>query len=195
MSRMEYTTSTLPIVTVADEASGDNKGKDVIAYEVQRTLGGKGTLTVTFTDVYGFNNGSIQWKEVTSLPSYLALPASTVPYTFVHIKNPGYRYTSATVLGEVSAAKIRIILQYDTEVIQFGELDAGESIVLPLSSSIDQETNFIGYKAVPTYIDSGAYTDTVTSTLSYGAYLDTVIGIAASEAFTLSTAMEILAVN
>lgn len=181
MSNIEYRTSLTPIVSVAIEASGDNISKDVLSYEIGRRLSGKGSVTVGFTTVYGFNNGAIELKEVTSIETYLASA-----YTFIHIKNIGQKFA-----GGVTDRILKLF--FDT--IEIAILDVGASFVLSSGGGLDAVTHKFGYKVIPNYTDSGAYLDIPTTTVLYGAYTDNVVNEIASEDYILSTAMEILGVN
>lgn len=153
-SRVEYATSCVPVATVNAEASGDNSAFSTIAYEVQRSLGGKGSVPVGFTTVTGYNNGGVVYQS--AAVSGGAISYFQTDYEFIHIKHMGNKFSSSSVLGVSTSANLRVYIynyQLDSSLLFF-VLPPKASIVIPVGPDLNGTANYIG-------ILSSSATDTV----------------------------------
>jgi hypothetical protein len=146
-TRIEFSTSCTPKVSVAAEVSGDNMAFDTLAYEIQRSLGGNGSLTVDFATVYGFNNGAVAYEAAAVSGGAILYPFTTTVYKFLHIKHTGHVYSSSTVLGAVSTDNLNVYVKVSATTTLFALLSPGGSLIIPVGSDIDFSTNNIGFRS------------------------------------------------
>ena len=103
--------------------------QDVIASEVGKSLGGSGQAAVTDysgdADVQGYKDAAVNYREAIDSADTTDLSSETTA-SFVFIKNTGYTYSSATVLGAALDKSLKVMV--GTTLISI--LDAGEAIVL-----------------------------------------------------------------
>ena len=121
-TRVEFAVSCTPIVSVAAEASGDNMAVETLSYEIQKSLGGGGSVTANFTTVTGYNNGT---------PTYVNASASPVSLgTFTNIKFLFIRHTGFNSLGVATSEYVSILVSGAI----VANLGPGQAIVLPYYS-------------------------------------------------------------
>ena len=117
-SRVEFGVSATPVYS---HAAGEGVASDVIAADVNKSLGGAGSVTCTWGITGGYGSGA---------PVY-ASAVDTVTCTsakFVFVKHTGYAYSSSSVLG----AAVTTQLTVKAGLVTIAVLQAGEAIVLPL---------------------------------------------------------------
>lgn len=123
---VRYAISVTPIEQLADE-QGNNK--DHPAGEVGRSLGGSGAALVDdysqAVAIQGYLNGAVGYLEVEDDVDTDGVSTETGASS-VFIKNTGYVFSSATVLGAVSTQSLKVMV--GSTVISV--LDAGECIFL-----------------------------------------------------------------
>ena len=148
-TRVEFNTSCLPVVTVAAEASGDNMPFETISYEIQRALGGGGTVLCNFTTVLGFNNGAVSYYSAAVSGGAISYPTTGGAWKFVHIKHTGYVYSSTTVLGVASTDNLNIYISLDSGSTNtlFAILSPGASLIIPVGTGLDFSTVVIGHRS------------------------------------------------
>ena len=117
-SRIEFAVSATPIFT---HAAGEGVTTDVIAADVGKTVGGKGSATVTWGGTGGYEAG---------VPSYLSAAATIIgdSRAFVFLKHTGYAYSSPTVLGAATNATVNVL----ANSVIIGKLAGGEAMIFPL---------------------------------------------------------------
>lgn len=195
MAKIIYKQSVIPVVSLPAETYQDNATRDTIAYEVGRRIAGEGDITTTFADVYGFDNGDVQYQD--SGLNYSG-PQSFYPpqaaYKFLHIKNTGCDYLSVSELGEDNPYDLYIIMTIGlVEYVISSALSTGESFDLAVGDDIDFGTNAIGFRVALLYDDGGFYLDTGTSTNDSGPYIGTVVDFLDEGTYLVNRAVEILA--
>lgn len=127
--------------TPVAKETGDDGGTmahDTIHENIRKSIGGSGTtVTAGATDFGG------TWTNGTSSTPYLSATSGGVNVgdtdtTFLYIKNTGFEYSSATVLGDVSEDTITVFI--DAEHI--ATLNAGEAWIIPIPGSSSTATNY-----------------------------------------------------
>ena len=127
--------------TPVAKETGDDGGHmavDTLHENIRKSLGGSGTSA---TDgVVDF--GGTYADGVSSTP-YLSASASGVNIgdgdtTFLYIKHTGYKYSTATVLGDATAEYITI--KIDAETV--ARLNAGEAWIIPMQGGVSSATNW-----------------------------------------------------
>lgn len=122
---VRYAISVTPVEQVADV---DANNHDIIASEVGKTLGGSGSALVAAFDGsaanQGYLNHTVNYLEATDSGDTAITGEATA--TFVLIKNTGYTFSSATVLGAALTASIKVL--HGTALLAV--LDAGECLIL-----------------------------------------------------------------
>lgn len=123
---VRYAISVNPLEEIADEQANTYT---VISGEVGRSLGGSGVAAVTdysgAADVQGYKDNAVNYREAIDSTDATDI-SSEASASFVFIKNTGFTYSSATVLGTALTASVKVMIA--TTLISV--LDAGESIVL-----------------------------------------------------------------
>ena len=161
--RINFRVSATPIETLTTENSTD---KDVIASEVNTILSGGGDsinlanysgLAVS----QGYLNGVVNYFDAVHTAGGARL--STTNADFWYIKNTGYKFSSATVLGSTTTDCVAVAIKIgawsstvssgyadgQTEVgevkyIEIAWLKPGQSIVLPSGGAVLADYNFGG---------------------------------------------------
>jgi len=157
--RIKFAVSAIPIEMLTTENSTE---KDVIASEVNTNLGGGGE-SVNLTDysgsalVQGYSNGIVNYLGATYNAGGTQLGGVR---DFFFIKNTGYKYSSATELGDITTDCVMVVLKETAYVnlVDGGYTDAagvtqdhyyevawlkpGQAIVLPGGSTNLSITQF-----------------------------------------------------
>jgi len=116
--------------TPQEELTNENSGTIyVIASEVNTSLGGSGAATcASYAGTaanQGYLNATVNYMEAIDSADTTDISAEGSA-TFVFIKNTGYTFSSATVLGDALSKSLKVMS--GTTLISV--LDAGEAIVL-----------------------------------------------------------------
>ena len=116
--------------TPQEELTNENSGTIyVIASEVNKSLGGSGAATCASYDGtaanQGYLNATVNYMEAIDSADTTDISDEGTA-TFVFIKNTGYTFISATVLGDALSKSLKVMS--GTTLISV--LDAGEAIVL-----------------------------------------------------------------
>lgn len=120
-SRIEYAVNVTPIYTATNAEMNDT---DVIAKDINKSLGGNGSIAVTWGTTNGYSAGA---------PSYKDGNGGTIAVLsgkFLFIKHTGYTLVTGA-LGVVTASTLTISIGSETGVLK---LSAGEAICLPLNT-------------------------------------------------------------
>ena len=125
---IQFSVSCTPVEEVATENSGTI---NILASEVNTSLGGSGTATVASyggtAANQGYLNATVNYFEALDSSNSTDLSSETTA-TFIFIKNTGYTFSSATVLGAALDKSLKIMAPGGTTLISV--LDPGEAIVL-----------------------------------------------------------------
>ena len=133
-SRIEYAVSATPIVTVA---AAENTAVDTISADVGSSLGGSGSSTVTWGTTVGYGSGAAAY--VTTGTNYAVGQTATSLGTFtnakfIFVKHSGYLFSSSSVLGAVTTAKLKVCMVATiAAATTIAILNSGEAIILPYS--------------------------------------------------------------
>jgi hypothetical protein len=126
-SRVEYAVSATPVAAVG---AGENVATETIAADVNKSIGGSGSVSVTW--------GSTNYAPYVTSASNLAVgqtATSLGTFTnakFIVIKHTGYLFSSASVLGAATTAKLKITMASSiANATTVAILNAGDAIVLP----------------------------------------------------------------
>jgi len=127
-SRIEFAVSATPIFT---HAAGEGVTTDVIAADVRKTVGGNGSVAVTWGATGGYAAGIPSYIQVTDT---IGIAAST---RFLYIKHTGFAYSSGSVLGAATTATlaIRIHNLYAADPVAIAILPPGGVLVIPFASA------------------------------------------------------------
>ncbi len=149
---LQITVSVVPIEELTDENSGTKK---IIASEVAAVLGGSGTSVdlSNFSNAangQGYLNGAVYYHDATHSAGGVQLGS---PRDAFFIKNTGYKYSSATVVGSSTDDCVMVVLKevaYDSGVdggyqnaagtpqdhfYEIAWLKPGQAIILPLAAT------------------------------------------------------------
>ena len=158
--KIRFAVSAVPIETLTDENSGTH---DVIAGEVLKQLGGSGdSLALTAYNGtaanQGYLNATVNYSTATHADGGTKLTATEGDFIF--IKNTGYKFSSATVLGASTTDVVIVAIKtanYDNGVqsgwytdaaaavphfFEIAWLQPGQAIVLPLGCNNKGVTQF-----------------------------------------------------
>jgi|2_EtaG_2_1085320.scaffolds.fasta_scaffold134299_1 hypothetical protein len=128
--RISYSVSVTPIETIAGEETSITN--DIIASEIGKSFSGNGTAAVTNYSGTAANQGykdrTVNYKEAEDDSDAIDLVDGESTATFIYIKNTGYAFNSATVLGAALNKSLKIMAPGGTTLISI--LDPGEAIVL-----------------------------------------------------------------
>jgi len=123
---IKYDISVEPREELTDE---NGNTKTVISGEVYKTLGGSGVAVVTdysgTAAAQGYLNATVNYLECIDSDDTTDI-SSEATASFVYIKNTGYTFSSATVLGDALAKSVKVM--FGTTMVSI--LDAGECIAL-----------------------------------------------------------------
>ena len=116
-------------VTPVEELTTENStSEDVIASEVNKSLGGSGIAVVTNysgdANVQGYKDAAVNYREAVDSADTTGISSETTA-SFVFIKNTGFTYSSATALGVALDKSLKVMSGTTLLAI----LDAGEAIV------------------------------------------------------------------
>ena len=104
-SRVDYAVSATPVAAVA---ASENVATETVAGDLNQSIGGSASVTVDWSDTLP-----------TTFPTYLsidttgngtALNADSGVNDFIWIKNTGYKFSTTSVLGEVTDATLAVKL-------------------------------------------------------------------------------------
>ena len=158
--RIQFAVSITPIETLTTENSTD---QDIIASEVGKSLGGGGDSVSLdgYEDVVatqGYADGAVGYLSVTHSAGGTQVRSGATDFIF--IKNTGFKYSSASVLGAVTTDCILIVIKevaysaavdggYQTSAgtpqdhfYEIAWLQPGQGILLPCGSSNLSITSF-----------------------------------------------------
>ena len=125
---VQFSVSCTPVEELATENSGTS---NILASEVNTSLGGSGTATVASyagtAANQGYLNATVNYFEGLDSSDSTDLSSETSA-TFIFIKNTGFTFSSATVLGASLSKALKIMAPGGTTIISV--LDPGEAIVL-----------------------------------------------------------------
>ena len=125
---VQFSVSCTPIEELATENSGTT---NILASEVNTSLGGSGTATVASyagtAANQGYLNATVNYFEGLDSADDTDL-SSEASATFIFIKNTGYTFSTATALGESLSKALKIMAPGGTTLVSI--LDPGEAIVL-----------------------------------------------------------------
>ena len=123
---VQFSVSCTPVEELATENSGT---ANIIASEVNKSLGGSGSATVSAYNGsaanQGYLNATVNYFEGQDSNDTTDL-SSESSATFIFIKNTGYTFSSATALG----AKLDKALKIMVASTPISILDPGEAIIL-----------------------------------------------------------------
>jgi len=134
-NRVEFSVSATPVAAVS---AGENIATETIAKDMQKTLGGSGSVssgetnpsvTVDFTTTTGYSGNTVAYQNVNNT-THVTVLADATNVDMAVFKHTGHAYSTATALGDAVTRKINIMVD-DQNVAC---LAAGEAIVLPLRS-------------------------------------------------------------
>ena len=122
---VRYALSVNPLEEITDEQANTYS---VISGEVGRNLGGSGVAAVSdysgAANVQGYKDNAVNYREAIDSTDATDI-SSEGSASFVFIKNTGYTYSSATVLGAALAKSVKVMS--GTTLLTL--LDAGEVYV------------------------------------------------------------------
>jgi len=125
---IKFSVSCTPIEELTDENSGTTS---IMASEIGTSLGGSGTAVVAdyagSAANQGYLNTTVNYFEALDSADDTDL-SSEATASFIFIKNTGYTFSSATVLGASLDKALKIMAPGGTTLISV--LDPGEAIVL-----------------------------------------------------------------
>ena len=128
--KVRYAISVSPLEDITDEQSNTYT---VISGEVGRNLGGSGEAPVADYSAsaadQGYKDGAVNYLEAPDGASGEVAISSETTASFVFIKNTGFVFSSATVLGAVNTTRL-VKVTTNAGAIILACLDAGEAIVL-----------------------------------------------------------------
>lgn len=119
MNRIEFSVSATPIFT---HAAGEGVTTDVIAADIGKTVGGNGSVAVTWGATTGYAAGA---------PVYIDGSGGSIATTsakFLYIKHTGYTLVGGA-LGVPTSSTLEI---FHTLGVRFAVLGAGQAVILPL---------------------------------------------------------------
>jgi hypothetical protein len=132
-SRVDYAVSATPVAAVG---AAENIATETIAADVNKTIGGGGSVTVTWGAT--IPQVSSAYAPYVASGTSLAVDAAAVTLgaftnaKFIVIKHTGYLFSSETVLGLVTAAKLKITMVATiANATTVAILNAGDAIILP----------------------------------------------------------------
>ena len=125
---VQFSVSCTPVEELATENSGTS---NILASEVNTSLGGSGSATVASyagtAANQGYLNATVNYFEGLDSSDSTDLSSETSA-TFIFIKNTGFTFSSATALGASLSKALKIMAPGGTTIISV--LDPGEAIVL-----------------------------------------------------------------
>lgn len=138
-SRVEYAVSLTPIRTVA--ASGDYAAHDVMATDINGSLGASSSVSTTAADhaTVGYASGAVAYKNAianggvkVNLGDVTANSADGDDYKMVFIKHTGYEFGDATTLGATANTAQDLIVYLETSA----DLATSAKFTLPANAAV-----------------------------------------------------------
>lgn len=127
---VRYSVSCTPVEEVTDENSQTHT---VLASEIKSALGGSGTATVADYSAsaanQGYKDAAVNYKEAPDGGGGEVAISSESTASFLFIKNTGFVFSSATVLGDSDSSRL-VKVTANSGAIILSCLDAGEAIIL-----------------------------------------------------------------
>lgn len=127
---VKYSISIEPLEELTDVNGSTH---NIIASEVGRTLGGSGSAGVVLYNAtpqnQGYKDAAVNYKEALDGAGQEERCSSETTATLVFIRNTGYEFSSATVLGAVESSRL-LKVTVNSGAIIIAVLGAGEVIVL-----------------------------------------------------------------
>ncbi|MAG28170.1 hypothetical protein CMI47_21820 [Candidatus Pacearchaeota archaeon] len=123
-SRLDWKVNATPVAAVS---AGENVAVDTIAADLGRSIGGGGSITVTWGDTLPATFPTYMSCDTTGVGT--VLDSDSGNNDFIWIKNTGKVYSAPTVLGEISTSTVDVKLGSGGAVIC--TLAAGEGILIP----------------------------------------------------------------
>lgn len=138
-SRVQYAVSATPIVTVA--AAAESPAVDALCADVAKSLGGSGSVTVTWGATVGYAAGAAAYVTSGTAAYTIGQTAVTLgTFTstkFVHIKHTGYLFSSSSVLGAATTLKLKICMAATiADATTIAVLNPGDAIILPFNTAL-----------------------------------------------------------
>ena len=128
--KVRYGISVSPLEDITDEQSNTYT---VISGEVGQNLGGSGEAPVADYSAsaanQGYKDGAVNYLEAPDGAGGEVAISTETTASFVFIKNTGYVFSSATVLGAVNTTRL-VKVTTNSGAIILSCLDAGEAMVL-----------------------------------------------------------------
>ena len=133
MSKVNYTISMTPLTTVS--ASADSYlAHDIINMDIGKRLTANADVTVDTAahTTVGYAAGVVAYVSAAT-GSKTQLGADNTAYDFVYIKNTGFLYSSATVLGDATALYLDVFIEKTagSAYIEICSLPPGAAVTLP----------------------------------------------------------------
>jgi hypothetical protein len=120
-SRVEFAVSATPIYTASNAEMSDT---DVVAKDVGRTVGGSGSVTVTWGSTIGYTAGVPTYKEGGSVTAW----STSTPVKFAYFKHTGY-----TLVGGALGIPTTETWQITINSVVVAELAPGQAIIFPVA--------------------------------------------------------------
>lgn len=147
-TRIVYSSSAEPIVTVPLESYQDNAATETTSYEIQQSVGGTGTVACTFALVDGFAAGVRTLYSAAVSGGAIAYPwTNGTAYKFICIKHTGYVYSSGSVLGVASGDNLNVYYYNNSVVTCIASVPPGGTFMIPVGSSVDFSDVYFGYRS------------------------------------------------
>ena len=108
-SRIDFSVRMIPIASVS---AGENAAVDTIGTDIGKSLGGSASVTTSHTTL-GYTAGEVVYGEAPASGDSprLKLSSDATGYDFVFIKNTGFQYGTATVLGPLTDNLLDVYLE------------------------------------------------------------------------------------
>ncbi len=130
--KVRYAVSVTPLEDITDEQSNTYT---VISGEVGQSLGGSGEAPVVDYSAsaanQGYKDGAVNYLEAPDGAGGEVAISSESSASFVFIKNTGFVFSSATVLGAANTTR-RVKVTVNSGAIILAILGAGECFIMPV---------------------------------------------------------------
>jgi hypothetical protein len=134
-SRVEFAVSATPIYTASNAEMSDT---DVVAKDVGRTVGGSGSVTVTWGSTTGYTAGVPSYKE-----GYLGTLTCTSA-KFLYIKHTGYTLVGGDG-GTLGVPTTETLILNDSNATPLAELGAGDAMIFPCKNAHNLAFTFLSH--------------------------------------------------
>lgn len=137
-NRIEFAVIATPIVSVAQ---GENVAVDTIAYDMQKSLGGSGSVssgetspnvTVNYTITGGYISNVVNYANINTSASTTNIVGDINGGDFAIVRHTGHLYLSPTELGAPTTMALDIYI--GTQLVS--TLRPGEAMVFPFRGKI-----------------------------------------------------------